>query len=184
MQGDREQCLAAGMDDYLSKPFGRKQLGRILEQWLPEQGKQVSAAHTAPRLAAVMTQASPPHAVDEPVVLDRHALANVRAVQRHGKPDVLHKLIGIYFDSTPQLLQALGDAIAAGDPAAMQKAAHSLKSSSASLGAQRLAELCKDLETMGRNNTTDEATDLLLEIEGEYRVACDALEMERAGKAA
>jgi HPt (histidine-containing phosphotransfer) domain-containing protein len=115
----------------------------------------------------------------EAFLLDQKALNNIRAVHRDGAPKLLEKVIKIYFENSPKLLQTLRDAVAGNDTAEMiGAAAHSLKSSSANLGATKLAALCGDLERMAQENCTRGAKAILNEIEKLYPLVCDSLAAE------
>ena len=108
----------------------------------------------------------PPPALDGSV--NRHALDAIRALSADRGEALLQRVINAFVDDTPQHLKSLGDAIASGNTATMRKAAHTLKSSSANVGADTLAQLCKDLEQLGRNDTTSGAPDLLTAMEREF----------------
>lgn len=156
MQGDREMCLEAGMDDYISKPIRVEELTRALSkcQPLPE------------------PQRSP--------VLDLEAFQLLREMVNQDQ--VLAKVIESYLEDSPALLKAmqLGLASLKGISSQeriieLQRAAHSLKSSSATLGAIALAQLCKELEALSYqlNNSqqvisTLEIPSLVWQIESEY----------------
>lgn len=121
--------------------------------------------------------ADAPPAAD--VTLDQKALDNLRAIQRPGGPSVLKRVIEMYLQSTPTLLQALRDAATGrNDPEAMRHAAHSLKSSSASIGATALAELCRDLEYMGRDGSIAGADVLVARIDAIFPRVCEQLAVE------
>jgi signal transduction histidine kinase/DNA-binding response OmpR family regulator len=171
--GDRERCLAAGMDDYLSKPFNRQQLIAVLERWLPA-NKNTAAAACQP---AALLPSPAAEAADSP--LDSGLLNNIRALQRPDVPSLLGKIIGLYLDNSPALLQSSREAVAQGDAVALMEAAHSLKSSSANLGATQLAALCKELEQRGRDNNLQGAAELVDEIGKVYLRVCRALARER-----
>jgi CheY-like chemotaxis protein/HPt (histidine-containing phosphotransfer) domain-containing protein len=177
--GTPEKCLDAGMDGCLIKPVTLMQLRQALESWLIQDNAPIRSRGTAgdPESASVERDAA---ALETgPVLLDRKALDNIRAVQQAGAPNVLDKIIKIYFDNSPQLLQALRDAVAEDNAAeAIGRAAHSLKSSSANLGATRLAALCRDLEEMARDNCTTGAGAILSEIEALYPLVCESLAAE------
>lgn len=83
---------------------------------------------------------------------DEKALDAIKALQRPGKPDILGKIVGMYLDKTPSLISDISDGIAQNDAARVKMAAHTLKSSSAYLGATTLADLCNQLETKAAND--------------------------------
>ena len=174
MKGFREQCLAAGMDDYLSKPFNRAQLQQVLWRWLPDGLPDVANAPDPSLSLPGVDFGAPPL---EPGALDR-----IRTLQRPGTPDLVAKLIELYFQSASDLLRRLRDAVATGDAEAVWRTAHGLKSSSGNLGAQRLAALCKTLEERGRKGQLDDAAELMEAVELQYQRARDALLRELPSK--
>ncbi|HRX71610.1 MAG: response regulator [Candidatus Competibacteraceae bacterium] len=182
IKGVREECLAAGMDDYLSKPFEPAQLAAVLDRWVPAAvppQSRVADSVTSDAVAAL--PAAPPPApllspADSP--LDERALAEIRALQQPGQPSLLGKIISMYFASSPALLQRLREAVAADDGEALRQAAHSFKSGSANLGATQLAALCKELEQRGRDRCLEEVPALLQEVERHYAGVQDALTAE------
>ncbi len=175
MQGDRERCLDAGMSDYLSKPFVVDQLHAILQRWLPPEALPVSSQ---PVMSSASTESAMAAAAPPPDLLDQKTLDSLRALQRTDKPDVLSKVVHLYFHSVPTYLDTLHQAIAQDDAEAIRQAAHGFKSSSYNVGALQLATLCKELEQMGRENCTEKALDMLSAIEAGYAAVRDALETE------
>jgi two-component system sensor histidine kinase/response regulator len=148
LAGDREACLEAGMDDYLSKPFTMAQLAETVSRWLP----------SAPAGEAVSVQPSPEAmARPEPQQprLDPEALKAVRALQRPGAPDLVQKVVSLYLESAEELILGLQRAAAGRDPEALTSCAHGLKSASANVGATRLSVLCKSLEMDSRAGRLD-----------------------------
>jgi CheY-like chemotaxis protein len=108
MEGDRERCLAAGMDDYLAKPFSQDQLGKVLGRWLkpaPAPAKRSTSAETGRQ----GVQASSGDGAEKGSI-DREALDTIRALQRQGKPDLLARVINIYLEDSLKLLEALRQA--------------------------------------------------------------------------
>ena len=92
-----------------------------------------------------------------------------------GDVDFLKELVDAYLDSTPGLFAAMRRAAAAGDGAGLQRAAHSLKSGSANMGALALAALCKQLEDMGKSGALDGAVELIAAAEAAYGDVAAAL---------
>ena len=108
-------------------------------------------------------------------LLDEAALDRIRALEKPDRPSILGKMIDVYLNNTSSQLQALRETIAGRDPVAMHKVAHSLKSSSATLGALALGSLFRDLEEKGRENSIDGAETILLEIEEQFQLVEAAL---------
>ena len=149
MQGDREECLEVGMDDYVSKPVQVKELQMALER-------------------AAVRAATPVEAK----VIDWSVLDNLRMLQEEGQEDFVQSMIDLYVKTTPQLLASIHTAIALGNPTELQHAAHTLKGNSNSLGATQVADLSKRLEMIGRSGTVDGAVELNEELARAYaRVA-------------
>ena len=111
-------------------------------------------------------------------LLDPKTLANLRALQRPGGSDVLSQIVHLYLEKAPQLLDLLREAVTRNDAAAIFRLAHSLKSSSGNVGAVTLAELCQELEIMGRAQSTTEAPVTFAAIEAEYAMVQAALAAE------
>jgi CheY-like chemotaxis protein/HPt (histidine-containing phosphotransfer) domain-containing protein len=166
LQGDRERCLAAGMDDYLSKPFTQEQLRAVLARWLTHRRGAPEPEEVARSLERPV---EPPEAVPTAgTVLDEGALDQIRALQRPGRPSVLEKVVKLYLDDSLKLVEALRQAVHQGDAQAVQQAAHTLKSSSANLGATELATLCRELESLGRQGCLEPAAALMQQLETTY----------------
>ncbi|MCP2730295.1 GAF domain-containing protein [Symplocastrum sp. BBK-W-15] len=171
MQGDREICLQAGMDDYISKPIRIEELVRALNQCqselevrgerlevieeekflLPEEliGEEEgleareSGLENSSSLAPI-PQPIAPFPLEE--VIDATAFEELQLMVNEN--EMLVRVIDSYLEETPQLLEGMTQAISQGDAATLQRYAHNLKSTSATFGAMRLSELCRELEGM------------------------------------
>ncbi len=164
MQGDRDKVLGAGMDDYLSKPYTQNQLRNILSRWLASVPGIARKSESAP------STSNDPKKITG-ITLDPGALDNIRKLQRPGRPDLLSAVIEKYMESAPELIDKLRQGINENDVEALRIAAHTLKSSSANLGAEALAKTSLELETMARNRETENLSGLLKRLEADYEQA-------------
>ena len=167
LKGDRERCLAAGMDDFLTKPFQRERLSATLSRWLP---LSIELGHGGP-----MSEPTPP---SERPLLERNALEAIRALQSDAAPDLLARVVHLYLESAPELIARLRTGLAAGDHNAVRIAAHTLKSSSANLGASALAEMCKQLELAARTGIIGPGLPDAQAVQREYDAVRAALQAE------
>lgn len=113
--------------------------------------------------------------VQIPLLLNPDPLREIRSIERDGVPGLLTRLVTLYLEHSAVLVSALKEAVQNGDLQAQTRAAHSLKSSSASMGADTLAALCAALETIGDRTESDHAAGLLDEVMPVYSAVCDTL---------
>ena len=175
LDDDRKQCLAAGMDDYLSKPFRMQELLTMLERWIG--APPAKASPSAPEVARAEVPGAQTSEA-EPACLDLRVLDNIRSLSGLNGRKMLAAVIGIYISDSPALMEKLGKSLEAGDAGGMAKAAHALKSTSGNLGAVCLAEICKKVETIAWTNSIEGTTDLISQIRTEYERVQTALEGE------
>jgi len=168
MAQDREECLNAGMDDHLSKPFSMQTLQDMLDRWMPK-AASVSAHEAAP---APRAGGKPGEAIERPV------LEQLAKVLTNGKPELLCRVINLYLAESPKLVQKLKQAVVAADAPEIARAAHSLKSSSGNVGAKVLSGYCEDIEACSRRADTEGARRVLAKIETEHNRVQSALNAE------
>jgi signal transduction histidine kinase/CheY-like chemotaxis protein len=155
LEGDREKFLALGFDDYLSKPFRQSQLYALLSQHL---GQTLQLPVKTAEDAAMNLSSDPEPAAAaraDASGLDPQALQRLRDLDPNGANRLLERVVQAFEASTGRLMPQLDEAVAASDLAGVRHVAHTLKSSSASIGALKLSALCADIEGMVRAATTE-----------------------------
>jgi HPt (histidine-containing phosphotransfer) domain-containing protein len=125
-------------------------------------------------VAAAPVAAEPPPA-EAADALDKAPIDYLKGLRRGEGPSVLERAANMYLENAPTVLEELRRAVAGGDASAVWKIAHSLKSSSASLGAKQLAQHIGDMEGRARQNDLAEADSRLVRIETEFQKVSSAL---------
>jgi signal transduction histidine kinase/DNA-binding response OmpR family regulator len=161
MEGDRERCLAAGMDDYLAKPIRLEELRRALAECRSLTTPPTADAPSSPRAG-----------------IDRDVLDGLR--EDLGDPETLRQVVAAFLDRLPLVLTELRGAATRGDQAAILASAHALKGTSAMLGATALSEQCAELERVARAGTLQDVPARLDVITGHTETATRALRREIA----
>ena len=113
--------------------------------------------------------------------VDLSVLRNLESLEVEGSSDLLLRVIEAFLTSSTKLLSAAQEAFASDDPDAVARAAHTLKSSSAQLGAERLSVLCKELEARGRARSLEGVQELLEQINTEFEAVHEHLSAQRPG---
>ncbi len=175
LSGDRERCLAAGMDDYISKPFGQDRISETLKRWLPDDLQSTPQNISKLNLSPAATVIAEADAFDG---IDRKVLDNIRALQTEGAEDILTRIITLFLEGMPNQLKKLDQALRANDVNTVHSIAHTLKSSSANLGALKLSVMFKDLEERSRKNVLLETTGLFEQVENEFQKTQKLLKAE------
>ena len=157
LRGDDEGCAAAGMDDYLSKPFSQAQLAGKLRRWLtgpPAEHPRPTASALPVETPASRSSPSPESPSHDSV--DRKVWTEIARLNQPGRPDVLVTMLSIFLKDSDQLVSQLQQAVERRDAQTTFELAHSLKSRSGALGAIKLTAFCRELERLAK--TGDLAT--------------------------
>ena len=171
LDGDDEKCLAAGMDDYISKPVKAEILRQKLKRW----ARSEATTSSGERLSEAAVSAGNTRGN----VIDQAQLASLRAIQRPGQADSVTALIDAFVIETISQLKLLHEAVSSNDATEMRRVAHFLKGSSASIGARQMAALYEELEGKDGANGGTEA--LLKGLDKEFELVREALNAERRG---
>ena len=184
MQGDREMCLEAGMDDYISKPIRMEELVRALTKCQEELKVSQLNIESAEDNLQPSTLIQPASFNSFEAVVDAAVFQELREMINHDL--ILESVIDSYVEETPKLLEAMHTSLARlhrvtvdqNDATVLQRAAHTLKSTSATLGAIRLAQFCGDLEALKPAGNLAEAAAMISQVETEYEKVKVALLQE------
>ncbi len=169
LEGDKEKCLAAGMDDFLTKPFKQEALGVILERCKHSQ---------TPYSHEYQPVADSSENIDSSIVIDPQAIQTIKDLQMEGEPNILSRVVKAYLASTQSNLSQLQDTLSTVAIKDVQIFAHNLKSSSANVGAMRLSQISKELECGCRDKSITNFAPYMKTIETEFTEAKSALEEE------
>jgi CheY-like chemotaxis protein len=170
MQGDREKCLAAGMDDYLAKPVKLVDLGATIARWIP--GQSIPNEQKEP---VSLEKREPVHVHD---CVDSSVLADLR--QLDASCSLLSTLITHFLEDVPNRLAALQDALQRGDEQALARVAHELNGASGNLGVRKMRQLCVELQALGKAKDLTEAGALLAQLVSEFELVRQRLMAEHA----
>jgi signal transduction histidine kinase/CheY-like chemotaxis protein/HPt (histidine-containing phosphotransfer) domain-containing protein len=177
IEGDREECLAAGMDDYVAKPFAAEQMRSALATWLA--GALSGGASNGKRdhltLVTPARAAAPPSMPGAAEAIDDRVLNELARLQRDGRPDIVDRVITLFLHTSPALVRDLEEAAASANGTRLHRASHTLKSASANVGAVLLSAHCKELEALTRTGTVPDAPSRVATIVEDYRQAEAAL---------
>ena len=192
LKGDRERYLAAGMDDYISKPVQVEELVTALQR-CPPLNVPSSANQKAEQMRQTITHASENGLeVEKTKIQDEELMASleiiagvkeaVRTMVGEENPDILTELIDIFLQDTAQQVSALREGLNNKDIPDLREVAHTLKGSSASLGFMALSTKCLELEKLLQGDTFVNVSEKVTEIEKQYQLIEMALALSPASK--
>jgi CheY-like chemotaxis protein/nitrogen-specific signal transduction histidine kinase len=183
MQGDREKCLAAGMDDYLAKPVRLEDMRAVMERWSSAARMFEPPKPAAPPPSNKTSSRAPaePHPAAEPkpeAPLDMERLLDFA----NGDLDNLRELVNLYLEQTSRQLDQLGSAVRAGAAQEVRHIAHSCAGANATCGILRLVPLLRELERQGSAGKLTNAAELCRQATGEFGMVRRFLETYLASR--
>jgi two-component system, sensor histidine kinase and response regulator len=168
MHGDRERAIEAGMDDYVSKPVSREELGAVIGKWISG-----TPAYRVPGAEDGEPLAETP--------LDRGVISGLRGLQGEGETDIVAELAGMFLGDARPRLSALEEAMLSDDAPAVERLAHALKGSSGNMGARGMSALCARLEDAGASGDLSQGSRILERLKKEFVRVDRAFEAEIHG---
>jgi HPt (histidine-containing phosphotransfer) domain-containing protein len=181
MTGDREKCLAAGMDEFLTKPLDLDQLPNVLNRAIG--APPPSTPEVAPSTSAAsrpVPQTSEESRSDSMPILDPSLLDFLRTLRFEGEPDPVTEIIDLFLRDTPSRLEEATAALNRRDSAGVQAAAHTLKGSANNLGARRLGAAAGRLENQASTGRWALIEELLRAATTELQALIPELERQRS----
>ena len=175
LEGERERCLEAGMNDYISKPVTSDDFIDMLQRWAPATGTAPSATESVDVPDEITIPAPFPLSKDGPVhnlpeetpALNPDTITSLRELDDGGT--FLSDLIEEFRRGAHTYLSETRRAASTGDMDALKAAAHAFKGSSYNIGAHRLAELCQYMEEMAKSQKLSEAPDVIDRMDNEFK---------------
>jgi two-component system sensor histidine kinase/response regulator len=172
----RETCLAAGMDDFLVKPFDEQQMAETLLRWLTPNRADDVTTDVAPLAVIVEPPGETDSIIDDASAIDPTVTESLRARDRKGGPSRFGRAVACFVEIAPPLLASMRTACAETDAEALRLAAHSLKSSAGALGAKQVALRCADIEQRAPDADMEDMRHLIASLGGELAAAIRGLE--------
>lgn len=185
LHGDREKCLAVGMDDYISKPINVKLLEAAVKKWalIINKKRNMSEPETViitPIINSSSTdkieKASPSQISNEAeVYVDVEQIEILKGLGGDDEPELINQFIETYLQDTPADMERLGNAVKAREAKELKAAAHKVKGASGNIGAKIMQQLSLTLEMKGKNEDLTEIDEIFNELSECFTKTCIAL---------
>jgi CheY-like chemotaxis protein len=166
MKGDRERCLEAGMDGYISKPINRHELIRLVERVAPGEATETTGAE-----APVATAAPPAVGWSPDTMVERLG----------GDAELVRQLVSLFLAEYPRMIDAIRVSVGAGSADAIRRAAHAFKGSVSNFTDQAPMTTALELEVMGKENRLDQVRAVFSRLEQEVESLAGHLRAFEAG---
>jgi PAS domain S-box-containing protein len=157
---DRDNCIAAGMNDFISKPVVSEDMAAMIRKW--KSTVQKSPSSWIPEAAPVM-------------LIDQDAIKRLMDIGRQTDPGFLQQVLDMFTAQTPGILKSIRDSFENNTLETVWQQAHKLKGTSLNIGARRLGEICRQIEMQGRNGRIEGLDELITQLEPAYKATIKEL---------
>ena len=178
MQGDQAHCLAAGMDDYISKPVKQEDFARALKWWVPRQNReQKNEPLQHRREIENVNSVDMPNSSSSPAssslpnpssALSTEVLARLRALEEATEPSLVSQIFTSFLKDGAERIGVLRTSLEVSDTELLRKTAHALRGASGNVGAMHMADIAQQLEALGKSSSMNGAVALIEQIEAEF----------------
>jgi len=168
LEGDKDKCIEAGMNDYISKPIKIEEIQQMIEKW----GMDKKLKKTSMKPNPVV---QPANAAPELELMDQNAIDRLKDINQKVDPAFLSQVITMFTSQAPAMIEEILQAEQKGDLTRMSQTAHKLKGSCLNLGAKQLAELCKQIEINSKGNSVSKLPPLTSALKEVYSETENAL---------
>jgi PAS domain S-box-containing protein len=176
LQGDRERCLAAGMDDYISKPVQQEDFVAALARWVPAVSPEsLKETKEAPLEVGHLGE---PEDDRVPAALDLATMQRLKNLAQATEASLLGRLLETFQSDAAAQITVLYQAVEGDDRVSLRAAAHTFRGASLNIGARDMGNICQQLENLDSLQTIDTATELIMQLEREFSRVKAEIEQE------
>ena len=175
LQGDREMCMNAGMDDYISKPVTPKVLVKVIERWIMRaEDKSKDLIEEKDDLVENRCAAPIEDQSYSALVFDRNSFAE----RMMNDDEMVREIVDIFLDDIPQQIEKLKDSLDTGDASTAERLAHRIKGAAANVSAESLREIALNMENAGKEGDLKTMSQSIPELEKQFNQVKEAMEKE------
>jgi CheY-like chemotaxis protein len=164
-QEDKDACLSAGMNDFITKPITLEDLERMISKWINPDTMKTTQVGTSYSKNAISE--------DDGALIDKEAIRRLMDIGKQTDPGFLSQVLDMFMAQAPKCIEDIRSGREKGDYNQMWQAAHKLKGTSLNIGAKKMAESCKHIENKGRNFDFKGIETFILQLDADYKLTVE-----------